>query len=138
MKALLITSCAFLFSVLIISCTHSTSPGNGGVPALYGSWQWYRTSGGFGGSVTTPESCGCTAKAVFKPEGVVQFFQNDTLAGQYPFTIVADTSYSQQNYFLHAESGTYYPNQFINISGDTLVLTDNCADCFTHFYVRMR
>ncbi len=138
MKTFLLVSSAFLISFLL-SCSQSTSP-NGGVPQIYGTWQWYRTTGGFGGTNTTPESCGCTAKAVFKPEGVAQFFQNDTLANQYPFTIIRDTTYGRENYLLHVESGTHYPDQLINISsqGDTLVLADYCTDCFTHFYVRIQ
>jgi hypothetical protein len=98
-----------------------------------------KTEGGFGPMIRTPQSTGYTAKAIFYPSGIVQYFRNDTLVNQLSFTITKDSSGSQVNCLLHHNSTIYYPDQFISYQGsDTLHLVDNCMDCYRTSYMRIR
>jgi hypothetical protein len=124
--------------VLIASCEHSTSTQDNSVD-IYGSWQWTKTEGGVFPLVTTPQSAGYTAKTVFKPEGIAQYFRNDTIINQYQFSIIKDTSGAQVTNLLHLKVTAYQPDQIINLQGnDSLVLSDYVSDGFSHFYVRIK
>jgi hypothetical protein len=127
-----------LFSVFIVSCEQSTSTQNGS-EQLHGSWQWIKTQGGFGGIIKTPQSTGYTAKAVFQPGGIAQYFRNDTIINQFQFSIIKDTSGSQVSNLLHLEGTESYLDQRINFQGsDSLVLSDNAIDGFYNFYIRIK
>jgi hypothetical protein len=125
-------------TVFIVSCEQSTST-QADSGQIYGSWQWIKTTGGFGPGLKTPQSEGYTAKAVFKLEGIAQYFRNDTIINQYQFSIIKDTSYSHISYLLHLLGTESYLDQLINFHGsDSLVLSDNASDAFYNFYVRIR
>lgn len=131
----------FIISVFIISCEQSTSTQTDG-EQLYGSWQWIKTEGGLGGTGgpnNTPQSVGYTAKTIFKPESVAQFFRNDILTNQSKYSIIKDTSGSQVINLLHLEGNDSYLDQRINFHGsDSLVLSDNAIDGFYYFYVKIK
>lgn len=131
----------FIISVFIISCEQSTSIQDYS-EQLHGSWQWIKTGGGFsgqGGPNNTPQSAGFTLKNVFKPEGIVQFFRNDTLINQYKFSIIKDTSYSQVRNLLHLEGTESWRDELINFRGnDSLVLSENYFDGFNYFFIRIK
>ena len=76
---------------------------------------------------------------MFKPEGIVQFFRNDSVINQYKFVIIKDTSHSQTINLLHIEGTESFRDQLINFQGsDSLVLSDNGTDAFYHFYIRLK
>jgi len=125
----------------MIGCDQSTSTQTNS-EQLYGSWQWIKTEGGFigsGGPNNTPQSAGYTKKIIFKPEGVAQYFRNDTIIGQIKFSIFKDTSGSQTSNLLHLENTQSYLDQRISFQGnDSLVLSDNALDGFYYFYSRIK
>jgi len=131
----------FTISVFILGCEHSTSPKTDS-EQLHGSWQWVKTEGGYsgtGGPNNTPQAAGYTAKTIFLPEGVAQFFRNDTLTSQCKYSIVKDTSHSQVINLLHLEGNEPHLDQRIDFRGnDSLILSDNVIDGFYVFYIRIR
>jgi len=131
----------FTISVFIISCEHSTSPQTGS-DLLHGSWQWVKTEGGYfgtGGPNNTPQAAGYTVKKIFKPEGIAQFFKNDTLTNQSKYSVIKDTSHSQEKNLLHLEGNEAYLNQIIDFRGiDSLILSDNALDGFYFYYIRIK
>lgn len=131
----------FTISVFIISCEHSTSTQTNG-EQLHGSWQWVKTEGGFtgtGGPNNTPEAVGYTIRKIFKPEGIAQFFKNDTLTNQSKYSVNKDTSHSQVINLLHLEGNENYLDQRIDFRGnDSLILSDNVIDGFFVFYIRIK
>ncbi|MCK9212262.1 MAG: hypothetical protein M0P61_15585 [Ignavibacteriaceae bacterium] len=131
----------FIISVFTISCEHSASTQIDS-EQLHGSWQWVKTEGGFtgtGGPNNTPEAAGYTAKAIFKPEGIAQFFRNDTLINQSKYSIIKDTSHSQVINLLHLTGNENYLDQRIDFRGnDSLILSDNAMDGFYYFYIRIK
>lgn len=131
----------FTISVFIISCEHSTSTQIDN-EQLHGSWQWVKTEGGFtgtGGPNSTPEAAGYTARTIFKPESVAQFFRNDTLINQSNYSIIKDTSHSQVINLLHlAENENYLDRRIYFRGNDSLILSDNVIDGFYVFYIRIK
>lgn len=130
----------FTISVFIISCEHSTSTKTDS-EQLHGSWQWIKTEGGYsgtGGPNNTPQADGYTARTIFKPEGVAQFFRNDTLINQSNYSIIKDTSHSQVINLLHLAENENYLDRRIDFRGnDSLILSDNVIDGFYVFYIRI-
>jgi hypothetical protein len=105
--------------------------------ALYGSWRWVHSSGGFFGIESTPASTGSTARIEFEPGGDFRTFENDLLSGRGSFDLTDHDGELMIQY--HARSGTLIHEQFVEFrDADTLVLMDNCADCFISTYERMK
>ena len=109
--------------------------------AVYGVWQLVRTQGGWTGTIHTPEVEGYSARVVFKEGGVADFYRNDTLLNEIPYTLskVRILSGRKVAFIIHWSNKNYPDSQYILFSGnDTLHITGRDAE-FSHFYyVRVR
>lgn len=137
----------FSFAALVLFFTHFLgcdvgAPVDPEIAQLYGTWQWIKTQGGFGGDLQTPQSTGHTASVIFHSAGIAQFFRDDTLVKLVHFTALKGKPYAgaEEMYFIHYIEENYFsPDQIISFQGsDTLRLSDTCMDCFQYTYIRVR
>lgn len=112
---------------------------------LVGKWQWIRTTGGFVGMVITPDSVGYESYTVFEPDHTYSVFRADTLVKKGKYRSGKEDgektiSYEDIQYFPPRPNKTSFsPRQWIKFRGsDTLVLMDQCYDCYISTYVRVR
>jgi hypothetical protein len=136
---------AFFSVCILLSYSGSTQIfGNADSVARYleGGWQWMRTCGGLAHHCTTPQSEGYTRTIRFyrvngfpdslRSESYVNGI-HDTIRGTHIFTPIAGfTGWGLKVRELH-KAGLVL---ITDASVDTLLLSDECHDCFTHKMVR--
>ena len=124
-----------LLGLLLIAGCRSASL-EPGIDRLSGTWRWVSSSGGFAGTVVTPESVNYTAQLRFNGSQVT-VLRNDSVKGATTFRIRGDSiSYHPPLSVFAYGGGIEF--QRVSVSGDTLVLNDPCCDLFTHMFVRVR
>lgn len=128
-----------LFALAIILASCSIVDQESDQSGLTGQWEWIRSSGGFGGEVITPDSPGEAARQLFiQSDNTFTYLRADTVVrtGKYSLRLKKDEvfiSYQTQN-------DAFSIDQKVKLfgNGDTLVLTDECFDCYTNMYVRKK
>jgi len=133
-----------LLVTLFVSCkTHLLTPDND-EKQLMGKWRWIETSGGFGGQISNPETEKITMSIEFLPKGIIREYKNKEFI-------------SRINYVLENGKSIYFPEEvklinyldkdpsvqarvrdYFEIKGDTLILKNECYDCFTKIFIRER
>lgn len=111
---------------------------------LEGTWNWVQTSGGFMGNTTKPEDSGYVLKRIFTGDSEFMVYRNDTLLYSGTYTLKAPTDQDQDyliNYNVQQQNDNYQTSsltaQYISfISADSLVLMDNCYDCYISIWSR--
>lgn len=94
---------------------------------LAGSWQWLYSSGGFAGNTIIPETSGSERIIKFGPGKLYMEITDSKL--------IRFSEYKIQNgRFTLDDSEIKY--RYSIISRDTLVISEDCIDCYTHKYVR--
>ena len=129
-------SVILLFSLFfLISCTVTDSD-NSDI-RIVGQWELIRSYGGIGGVTLTPDSENFTASQI-------TFYSNNRFS-----YLRADTVFSTGRYSLNSTNGDVtiqYKsegpaelfNQRVEFSGvDTLILQDECFDCYTNTFIRL-
>lgn len=127
---------AIIFLLVLSSCS-VVSPDNRTVD-LAGEWEWIYSSGTIGGIVITPDSAGQSDRLRTYHRSVGQFFEfrNDTLAwtGRYE-----TESVKEDIRIRYDVPGIDLMEQRIFFRGpDTLILMDECSDCFISTWIRNR
>ncbi|HTR80776.1 MAG TPA: hypothetical protein VMM58_04030 [Bacteroidota bacterium] len=108
--------------------------------SVYGYWEWVKTQGAWTGSINTPALSGYTAKVLFQENGVAQFYRNDTLVTQIPFTLSTTNILGDRKdvFVIHWSNKNYPDDQCILFSGnDTLHLTARGTEISHYYYVRV-
>jgi hypothetical protein len=108
--------------------------------AIYGTWIWERSSGGFTGrQVITPETAGYTKKILFTPQGVFQEFRADSLRTTASYTIVRKKTIfgSDHDVICFHDSSGLMEQVIMQVNYNRLELSDPCYDCFAHLYIRV-
>ena len=106
---------------------------------VYGSWRWVKTQGAWTGSIHTPELSGYSAKVLFQENDTAQFYRNDTLLKQLPFTLSTTHKLSRRKevFVIHWTDKDFPDCQFVLFSGnDTLHLTARETELSHYYYVR--
>ncbi len=105
---------------------------------VYGNWNWISSSGGFAGIEKSPESEGYEQGLTISESGVFSIFRADTLAFQHNFSIVEEESiiHNKSRLMLTFEGDDMIDQSFVIKGNDTLILVEECWDCFIHKYVR--
>ena len=106
-------------------------------PELLGSWMWASSTGGFAGLRLTPDSTGYTIRLTFHADGTFVWHRSDQppVTGRYRFFQCDDNWYVR---YLPSDE-RFMPVQRIQIlAPDTLLLYDQCEDCFSHRFYRIR
>jgi len=103
---------------------------------LYGRWNWVESVGGFAGLRLTPETEGYSQTLVFEYPNRFKLFRNNQLksSGQYKIRIKDSL---KEIHYIDGENAPFISDQWIRFNGaDTLILIDQCDDCYTHTFVR--
>jgi hypothetical protein len=129
-----------LFSLVIIlgSCSKENITSTKVSSGLTGEWNWVYSSGGIAVTTYTPKSTGETRRIEFDTNGVFRSYVNNILATESKYKLVKSrTIYSQDSALLIIRASSM-PQNFMIRSSDTLILMDECFDCFEHLYTRIK
>ncbi|SEH87188.1 hypothetical protein SAMN02927937_01874 [Paenimyroides aquimaris] len=114
---------------LILSCGILKKDSN----SYNGTWILQSKSGGFAGMTKKPEK---ETKIVIKKEKMFSY-EDGTLIAESAFKVEKGKviqSTEPQDIIV----GNKLMKQSIAVSGDTLIIADQCYDCFTYFYLRKK
>ena len=135
-------------SMLFISptCNKELQLPNPELKKIFGRWQWVETSGGFAGKTITPLKAGYQEEITFNSEGIFQEFKDGKLQDKKRFSIEAGKSILQEDsaYIISFSTidtsfGRAIQKQSVIFKGsDTLLLNEECNDCFNSVWVRMK
>ena len=93
---------------------------------INGEWIWVETYGGVVGWTTTPQTENMTQKIIID-DPVFEQYRNDTLISTQSFQIMISGS----DTLIQFDDGN---QQYLKLRAQELILSDLCADCFTHRY----
>ncbi|WP_185958387.1 hypothetical protein [Fodinibius sediminis] len=102
---------------------------------IVGKWEWIRSTGGVIGETVNSDSAGiANRQIVFKSNSAFSFFRGDTLviAGTYSF----HKSEGETVINYDTETGSFIDQRLRFQGEDTLILADECYDCFINYYSR--
>lgn len=99
---------------------------------LTGNWTWTGSSGGIAGTTETPESTGDERKLEISTDSIKSYL-NGALYLKTKYTVETRESllFQEPRNMIISEHGF---KQVIDFDGDSLILTDDCYDCFTNGY----
>ncbi|MCI9846732.1 hypothetical protein [Flavobacterium pectinovorum] len=110
---------------------------------LKGKWNWILTSGGFGGGGYTPETTKQT-KVIQFSGNTLKTYINGTLSQTQKFSIQTKPSPLGGNRKVividkgNSITNEVYIDQSFEIIGKKLYLRDECVDCYTSEYERIK
>ena len=107
---------------------------------LFGTWDWVSSSGGFGGDTYSPATAGFSKKIAFGKNGVCKTYKNGAEEEKMKFTLLMGESiYSVDKMPLIRYKGKLFDTQSVHFQGqDTLLLGEECSDCYMHIYTRQK
>lgn len=115
---------------------------------LLGKWEWLSTSGGISGSVSTPATEGHTRQTEFTNKGLYYTYEDNNRLNKMTYSITKEmSSNTQEEAFMLkakdrqgiAKTKEVMVAKTIEFAGDdTLVLTDDCIDCYREIYKRIK
>ena len=101
---------------------------------VFGSWDWYSTTGW---QVTTyADSVDYYQILDVTRQGDYLWKQNDSLLREEAFTVATDTLEGNQIFYFRFQDSPHADQTFYIKNQDTLILTDQCADCDTYKFLR--
>jgi hypothetical protein len=128
--------------MLIISCTKD-NPKDPNVyietpEALIGKWSWLYSSGGFAGTTVTPQSTGEIKMIEFDRDNNYRLYINDILIKETKYKVEKGKTITSQD-SVPILQNTFGFRQSISFkTSDTLILFDECYDCFEHRFQRVK
>jgi len=112
---------------------------------LSGKWNWIETSGGFSGDIVTPKSQGYSIQMEFTKKGIFKSFKDNVFNLEMTYKLEKGKSiYStEEKYIIHyiganGKNNGMIDDSFEFRSKDTLVLKQECPDCYTRVFVKMK
>lgn len=135
----------FILAILVSCKTHLHVPDND-EQKLQGKWRWIETSGGFAGQVSTPATENYKMSIEFLSNGILKEYKNGEFINKCNYTVekgksiyVADGEVLLINYIEKNADVQQRVRDYFEIKGkDTLILKNECYDCFTKLFVRER
>lgn len=112
---------------------------------LIGKWNWIEASGGISGDITTPASSGKKIRIEFSKKGTYKEWENDKLVYAKPYKVEKIKRVNNEAPIEFIKYGTKSDQMQQRISErfefrgkDTLVLIQDCSDCYTSVYVKIK
>ncbi|MBA8986468.1 hypothetical protein [Sphingobacterium cellulitidis] len=104
-------------------------------PKIIGNWQWLETSGGFAGIKKTPESSN-EIKHLQITKDSIFYYENGELTSAQPYKLkLTKSMLNNKDGWLLNEN----PHKvFVQRQDSTLLMQEDCFDCFSHRYVKMK
>lgn len=121
----------------IYSCSSKTIPGLA-TGKLEGSWEWISSSGGFAGTVRTPESTGEKRQIEFRGTRQLLFVNGEKVEERKIGFTQGESIFSQEKTLILRYENDAVPQSAGFRGRDTLVLRDEVYDGFSSTYVRRR
>ena len=136
-----------LFTFLLMAFKEDNVVKSQDLDKLIGTWVWKESSGGFTGQLTTPSTAGYIKTIKFKKNGIYKIYKNGKLNGKMRFTLAHGTSiykkgkvsiikYKDIRYFVNTNDLITESYEFGG--EDTLIISEECYDCFTHIFIRQK
>lgn len=132
-----------LSTLILVGCTKVRLP-NSSLEKLFGNWRLIESSGGFAG--TSETYSGNEKEVEFQKNGVVKRYTNGDQQERLRYKVIEQTTVDRtSSKFLIEYQLTGFNNRqnisvisdFVEFRGnDTLLLINNCTDCYTNMYVR--
>ncbi len=128
MKKIIII-CLFVFT--FSSCSKEDDNLNSN---LIGTWNWIGSSGGIDGITETPESTGNQIILKISSDTIKNYINEDLkFISEYKIEIKESNIYNDNRRTIILENA---PNKIIEITGDKLILIDDCNDCYMNEYIK--
>lgn len=128
-----------LFLLLLISalCFSCSADEDQTSPDLIGQWKLVSTSGGFAGNTQTPDPNDLTI-IEFTSDNVYKEIRNGDVSLETTYDIEKGKSIrsTEEVELIVFEEGVTF-NKSFEINESTLVLYDECHDCFQHTYIKI-
>jgi hypothetical protein len=125
--------------LFLASCTKENNIPTTGPSALAGKWNWVYSSGGFAGQTYTPKTEKKTIRIEYDTNSIYRYYVNDTLKSETHYQLVKGRSiYSQDSTLIIVNNLSSIRQSFAVLHSDTLILRDECYDCFEHLYTRIK
>lgn len=112
---------------------------------LVGKWEWIESSGGITGGIMTPKSEGYTIQSEFTKKGIYRSYKDGLLNLQMKYKVVLIKSVlsGAESYMVHYQNVKGQNLSMVNDSfefrgKDTLILKEECHDCYTRIFVRSK
>ncbi len=127
-----------LFGALLIGC-NSNPTNEGNISSdIIGNWQWKSTTGGIGGTTTTPTGDNVYVLRITSDSNYIEL-RNDTTTFTDKFTTyqfnISDSS--QSHLVIDFINSRRFSLLVIKVTTDSLILSDMITDGFTSVYTRM-
>jgi hypothetical protein len=122
----------YFILITIIGCSNEH---NEELPSkLIGKWKWIESSGGIDGRTETPESTGKAVSLEFSLT-TIKTFVNGNLESEVKYEIQSGSSIrtNEETDLIVYENGI---TNSVLIEGNSLVLFEECYDCFQHNYLK--
>jgi hypothetical protein len=135
MKTKIITLC--LIGLLLFSCSDE-NPSLESSNKLLGKWDWVESRGGLAGMIYTPKSTGSSEILEFN-DSICFYYVGKNLQhkGKFEIRKIKYTN-AEDSITIIEYSDSPISQQVTFKSKDTLVLIDNCFDCYVNVYKRRR
>lgn len=134
---------SFIILVGLTSCRKDIIVPDKDFGNLFGTWNWVYSSGGFLGETISPTTENKTIEIEYKKNGIYKKFINNKKVSKMTFQFEEQESiYSiGKEYMITYSDGKFSKKgvifqSFDFIGTDTLILRDECYDCYSHIYVR--
>ncbi|MFO0357026.1 MAG: hypothetical protein ACK50A_08735 [Sphingobacteriaceae bacterium] len=112
---------------------------------LVGKWEWIESSGGFGGGILTPKTEAYTIRVEFTKKNIFKSYKDGLFNMQSNLKFISGKSiYSAEpttiiTYYRGKEKDLSMMNDSFEFKGkDTLILKQECHDCYTRTFVRIK
>lgn len=130
----IITMLTFAGILLALSCEKEKPEPMLPYENVFGTWDWVSSTTGWG--VTTyVDSVDYSQSLEVTPQGAYSWKRNDSIVEALTYTVQIDTVEGAQRFIFRFNDSSRVDQSFY-IEQDTLNLTDQCADCDAHKFVR--
>jgi hypothetical protein len=136
-KSILFTLTIIIASLFLTAWKQSPSA-DPVVEKLFGKWNWLKTTGGIAGQFSSPSTVKHSEMLEFEKNGKFIRYKDEKVIVENNFILTIDTLIpSRPKTYWLKNVGKY--NQSVTFKGnDTLILTDECDDCFISTYARQK
>ena len=134
-----------LISVFMSNCRKDITTPNSEAEKLFGKWTWLQSSGGISGNLKSPKSEGYTNSIEFSDKGIYKTFKDGKQANKMKYSLSEGKSIylpgkgiiiEFKNVGLFDKDNAPLKQSIQFFGNDTLFLSEECYDCYSHLYVR--
>lgn len=105
---------------------------------LIGSWNWVNTTGGIGGSYSTPQSTGETKRIEFDSNNNFKYYINDIKKAEHKFQVEKGTTITSHDSVIILRNILGVRQSLTFRTLDTIVLFDEFYDGYSYYFNRIR